>query len=103
MPPFYASKLVARWNRRPRRAAIEAPRIDGLEWTDLLFNDFSDQVEDFRVAIHRVAQIPDVGSDNRHVERWPRLCGMGAGKDLFCESANTLGAAIRPAPRPIAF
>ncbi len=67
-------------NRRSRSAPIEAPGVNRLERADLLLYHLCDQVEDLRVAIHPVRQIPDVGSHDGHVESWPGMRGITAGR-----------------------
>jgi hypothetical protein len=67
-------------NCGPWSAPVEAPGVNRLEWTDLLFHHLGEQVEDLCVAIHRVGQIPDIGSHDRHGESWTRMRGVAAGR-----------------------
>src|SRR5216683_175051 len=83
-------------NSGPWGAPVETPGVNRLEWADLLFHYLGDQVEDLRVAIHRVGQIPDVGSHDRHVESRTRMHGAVAGRRPVLRIGKHSGCGKQP-------
>ena len=72
-------------------AAVEAPKVEGFAWKDVLLYGFGDEMEDFGVSVHCVGKIANIGGDYGKIARGRNVsfCGLLdlAGEIASCEEA----------------